>query len=134
MYGKRADGGTPLAIPGRSREQLQHEFVAFVAEAGGRLHFAAEFAARLEVAEPVIDELHQLTERLGELHLVALVECGRCANCGAELTDPSRSPSGARHCRACRVGWQLAGPDGRLVAEAHPWPDRPATTAEPADR
>ena len=94
MYGKTVDRSRPLPIPEHPRKQLQREFIAFVAEGGGRLRLAAQFGARLEVAELVVDELRRYVERLDELHLVAMVECGLCPACGAELTDPARSPRG----------------------------------------
>jgi hypothetical protein len=67
-------------------------------------------------------ELGDLADRLSALHLVALVAGGWCARCGAELTDASRSPSGARHCPSCRTGWTLARAEGRVRAVDRPWP------------
>jgi hypothetical protein len=86
-----------------------------------------EVAERLEVSDLVVAELADMSERLAALHLVALVAAGWCAGsqCGADLTDPEESPSGARNCRACRVGWSLVEEDGRLRAVARPWPDDP---------
>lgn len=70
---------------------------------------------------PMAAELAELAERLQGLHLAALALDGWCPTCGAALTDPAQSPSGARHCRACRVGWELVQQDGRLRAVARAW-------------
>jgi len=84
---------------------------------------ARDVAARLDIGDLVVAELADIGERLAALHLVALVAAGWCANpkCGADLTDPAESPSGARDCRACRVGWSLIEEAGRLRAIARPW-------------
>jgi hypothetical protein len=102
----------------------REELVADVVRSLGYIahtHGVAELAG---AGDLVVAELADMAERLGALHLVALVAGGWCAgeSCGAELSDPGASPSGARHCRACRVGWTLVEDGGRIRAEARPWP------------
>jgi hypothetical protein len=72
--------------------------------------------------ELMVSELLDIQQRFRALHLVALVGAGWCDRCGGRLTDPSRSPTGARHCRDCRVGWTLEQSDGRVRAIPQPWP------------
>ncbi len=67
-------------------------------------------------------ELLDIQERLRALPVVALVGGGKCGRCAAALTDAGRSPSGARHCRACRVGWTLEERDDQVWAVERPWP------------
>lgn len=90
---------------------------------------ARDVAERLDVGDQVVAELADMGERLAALHLVALVAAGWCDRCGGDLTDPDASPSGARHCRACRVSWSLVEEAGRLRAVSRPWP-----AAEARDR
>jgi hypothetical protein len=106
--------------PLESREEL----VADVARSGGYVAHTRGVAERVGAGDQVVAELADMAERLGALHLVALVAGGWCAgeSCGAELSDPGASPSGARHCRSCRVGWTLVEDGGRVRAVARPWP------------
>lgn len=100
------------------------ELVFDVVRAGGYVAHTVGTAERAGAGDLVAGELRDMAERLVALHLVALVVGGWCAGekCGAELTDPSASPSGARHCRRCRVGWSLVEEGGRLRAVSRPWP------------
>jgi hypothetical protein len=82
-----------------------------------------DVAERLDVGDLVVAELADVAERLAALHVVALVAGGWCS-CGAELTAAGASPSGARHCRACRVGWSLVEEGDRLRAVSRPWPSQ----------
>ncbi|HEY7201895.1 MAG TPA: hypothetical protein VIC57_16865 [Candidatus Dormibacteraeota bacterium] len=84
-----------------------------------------DVAQRIGAGDLVVAELADMAERLVDLHMVALVAAGWCAgrSCSGELTDPGASPSGARHCRACRVGWSLVEENGRLRAVSRPWPE-----------
>ena len=116
-------GDRTLRAPPAPREELQHELIAFVAEAALRMRVALQRAESLKVEPSIVQDLRQLAERLEALHLVVMVECDWCPRCGSALTDPARSPSRAHHCSRCRVGWQLVNRDGRITAEALPWPD-----------
>jgi hypothetical protein len=102
----------------------REELVADVARSLGYVEHTRGVAERADVGHLVVVELADMAERLGALHLVALVVGGWCAgeSCGAELSDPGASPSGARHCRACRVGWTLLEDGGRVRTVARPWP------------
>src|SRR2546423_13415298 len=86
-------------------EELVHDVVRL----GGYVAHVRLRADKAGVGGSLLAELDEMAERMSALHLVALVIGGWCAsgNCGAELTDPARSRSGARHCRRCRVGWIL---------------------------
>jgi hypothetical protein len=125
LYAQAVSDDRTLRAPEAPRAQQQHELIAFVAEAAGRLHFAEQQAQSLDVDQAIARDLRQLAARLEALHLVVMVECGWCPRCGAPLTDPERSPSRTRHCQRCSVGWQLARQDGRITAEALPWPHSP---------
>jgi hypothetical protein len=78
--------------------------------------------------------LAELADRLTALFPVATVHAGTCPglSCGAPLTDAHLSPSGAWHCRRCRVGWLMVEDEQhRVRAVAQPWPSV-ATTGEVA--
>jgi hypothetical protein len=128
----RAQPDEVLQVPAAAPGDQLGELVADVARSGGYVQHTRDVASRAGAGDLVVAELADMGERLAALHLVALVAGGWCAgySCGAELTDPSSSPSGARHCRACRVGWTLAvDDDGRLRAVSRPWPSEGAETA-----
>jgi hypothetical protein len=113
------------AIMTRTAKDVAAELLDFVARA--RLWVAsarAKAADSTATGELMAPELADMEERLRALHLVAMVGSGRCAGekCGVTLTDPARSASAARHCRECRVGWQLEQRDGVVRAVAVPWP------------
>ena len=95
-----------------------------VARSSTYVRHTRDTAERFDVGDLVVAELAAMGDRLAELHLVALVAAGWCASpkCGADLTAPGASPSGARHCRACRVGWSLVEEAGRVRAVARSWP------------
>jgi hypothetical protein len=109
----------------RTAKDIAAELLDFVARAG---LWVASARAKADDSTAtgllMAPDLGQIEERLRALHLVALVGGGWCANdkCGERLTDPARSASGARHCRECRVGWQLEQRDGVVRAVAVPWP------------
>jgi hypothetical protein len=105
-----------------AREELAGDVVRSL----GYVQHTRAVALRADVGDLVVAELADVAERLAALHLVALVAGGWCAgeSCGARLTEPAASPSGARHCRACRVGWTLVEADDRVRAVAEPWPQR----------
>ena len=115
-----------LRGPERPPAELQRELVADVARAQGYVHHTRDLAGRADAGDLVVAELRELETQLEALHLVTLVAGGWCPRCGTELTDPSRSPSQACHCRRCRVGWTLATEGGRRRAIARPWPDTEA--------
>lgn len=102
----------------------REEFVWEVVRSGGYMKHTRDVAERARAGDLVVAELADMAERLAALHAVALVAGGWCAgeSCGAELTDPGASPSGARHCRACRVGWTLVEDGDRVRAVSRPWP------------
>jgi hypothetical protein len=108
----------PLKAPAPAPDSLPAELVADVARCQGYVGHTRTVAERAAAGELVVAELADVEERLSALHLVALVAGGWCARCGAQLTDPGQSPSGARHCRACRLGWTLAEEAGRARAVA----------------
>jgi hypothetical protein len=120
----RTEDAKPLQAPPAAPEARRLEFVGDVVRSLGYVEHTRGVATRVGAGDLVAGELTDIAERLGPLHRVALVVGGWCAghSCGAELTDPSASPSGARHCRACRVGWTLVEDGGRLRAVARPWP------------
>ena len=103
------------------------ELVFDLARASGYVAHSRQTAEKAAADDLIVAELAEVAERLAALHLVALVSGGWCASpsCGAELTEPDRSPTGARHCRTCRMGWVLIEEDQRrLRAVAQPWPAR----------
>lgn len=57
------------------------------------------------------------------------VELGACPACRAPLTDPSRSPGGWAHCRACRRGWLVVAHDGLAHPVGRDWPAREGAVA-----
>jgi hypothetical protein len=105
-------------------QEPQKELVFDVARSLGYVDHTRSTAQVAGAADLVVAELADMAERLGALHLVALVVSGTCAagRCGGALTEPGASPSGARHCRVCRVGWTLVEDGGRLRAVSQPWP------------
>lgn len=50
-----------------------------------------------------------------------------CPTCRGPLTDPSLSPGGWRHCRACRRGWAIQVSERRARATWKDWPAPSAT-------
>lgn len=100
------------------------ELVFEVVRLGAYVVHVRTVAERAGAGARVVAELTDMVEGLAGLHVVALVAGGWCASdkCSAELTDAARSPSGARHCRRCRVGWSLVEVEGRLRAVSRPWP------------
>ena len=103
-----------------------------VSRTGGYAARTRETAAQAEAPAAVLAELADVADRLTALFSVATVHAGRCAgpSCGAPLTDAHLSPSGARHCRRCRVGWVMVEDEQhRVRAVAEPWPAE-ATTGE----
>jgi len=124
----RTNGHEALQAP-----PAHDELVGDVVRSLGYLQHTRQVAERAGAGDLVVAELADLEARLAALHLVALVLGDWCAHCGAELTDPARSPSGARHCRTCRVGWTLTAEGGQLRAIGRPWP-APAGAAATASR
>jgi hypothetical protein len=107
-----------------NRAEPREELVGDLVRSLGYVQHTRDVAGRADVGVLVVSELVDVTERLAALHLVALVAGGWCAgeSCGARLTHAGASPSGARHCRACRIGWTLLEDDDRVRAVAEPWP------------
>ena len=95
---------------------------ADVARCLGYVKRTRSVAERADDHVAMVPELTDIEERLLALHQVALAVDGRCPTCGGALSDPDRSPAAARHCRACRVGWELTEYDQRVRTTARPWP------------
>jgi hypothetical protein len=117
----------PLKTPADSEVQQRLDLVADVARSLGYVHHTHQLAERANAVAVVVAELADMEQRLQALHLVVLVAGGWCPRCSAELTDPSKSPSGTRHCRSCRVGWTLSEDDGLVRAVDRAWPDNTST-------
>lgn len=118
----RSRRNEPVRAPARSRAELAGDLVADALRSLGYVQHTRDVADAADADALVIAELAGLAEQLTAVHLVALVSGGWCATCAAELTDPARSPSRARHCRACRVGWTLVERERRVRAVSRPWP------------
>jgi hypothetical protein len=114
--------GVALEPPSSPVVKLRHELVADVVRCLGYVSHAQGVAERAGANAGVVAELADIEDRLTALHLVALFAGGWCPRCGAELTDPGRSPSGLRHCRSCRLGWTLVEQEGRVRAVERAWP------------
>lgn len=108
-------------VPAGPPRPLQHDLVVDLARCHGYVKHARDRADDAGMGQSVLAELNAIAEQLGELHRVAQVAGGWCSTCSGELTDPGRSPSQARHYRACRVGWTPGEDEGWLRAVARPW-------------
>jgi len=111
-------------VPG-APEQLRLDLVADMARCSTCVQHTRDLAERAGWSIALQAELGEIGERLSALHLVVLVAGGWCPQCGADLTDPDRSPSGTRHCRPCQVGWTLAENEQQVRAVDRHWPAAP---------
>jgi hypothetical protein len=121
----------PLEAPAATPGDQQHELVADVSRCWGYVKHTHDLAQRVGADRRLVAELLAIADQLTALQQFALVAGGWCPECGDRLTDPRLSPSRARHCRRCRLGWSVVEGETRIRAGSRPWPPRVPSATSP---
>ncbi len=84
----------------------------------------AESGRPVPDAPPFVTDLAWVCTRCQAEGIAIRVGLGECPACRAPLSDPSRSPGGWAHCRACRRGWLVEVRGGVGCVSARDWAAR----------